>query len=298
VTAAGSTILVTGARGQLGCELAAALAPCGSVIAVDRAALDLADRDAIMRTVRAVNPALIVNAGAYTAVDLAEKERDLAFAVNAKAPEVLAAEAKRLGAVLIHYSTDYVFDGKQGVPYDEDTAPDPQNVYGASKRAGELAIAASAAAALVFRTSWVYGLRGRNFLLTIRRLARERDTLTIVNDQIGVPNWCRTLASATATLVGRGLPYLRERTGLYHMSSTGQTTWYDFARAIVGDVPRPRIIAIATADYPTPARRPAYGVLDTTRFTRTFGFALPDWADDLRLCVTSPAEPPPRAHVG
>ena len=167
MTATRATILVTGARGQLGCELAAALARCGNVVAVDRAALDLADRDAVVRTVRAVNPALIVNAGAYTAVDLAEKERDLAFAVNAQAPDVLATEAKRLDAVLIHYSTDYVFDGKQRIPYDEDAAPDPQNVYGASKRAGEQAIAASGAVALVFRTSWVYGLRGRNFLLTI-----------------------------------------------------------------------------------------------------------------------------------
>jgi dTDP-4-dehydrorhamnose reductase len=297
VTAARSTILVTGAGGQLGCELAAALVRSGNVVAFDRTALDLADRDAIVRMVRAVNPALIVNAAAYTAVDLAEKERDLAFAVNAQAPEILAAEAKRLGAVLIHYSTDYVFNGMQRVPYDEDAAPDPQNIYGASKRAGEQAIAVSGAEALVFRTSWVYGLRGRNFLLTIRRLARERDTLTIVADQVGVPNWCRTLASATATLVGRGLPYLRERAGLYHMSSAGQTTWYDFARAIIGDVTRPRIVAIATEDYPTPAKRPAYGVLDTARFTRTFGFSLPHWADALQLCVTSPAEPPLQATV-
>jgi dTDP-4-dehydrorhamnose reductase len=298
MTAARATILVTGARGQLGFELARALAPHGEVLATDRAALDLADADAIRRTLRAAAPALIVNAGAYTAVDLAEKEREAAFAINARAPEVLAEEARRLDALLLHYSTDYVFDGARRVPYDENVAPNPQNVYGASKRAGEQAIAASGAAALVFRTSWVYGLRGRNFLLTIRRLAQERETLTVVADQVGVPNWCRTLALATAELVARGVPYLRARTGLYHLSSTGQATWYDFARAIVGDVPRPRIVAITTAEYPTPARRPPYGVLDTGRFRRTFGFELPDWRADLQRCVTSPAEPPMPARVG
>jgi dTDP-4-dehydrorhamnose reductase len=298
MTAPRARILVTGARGQLGCELAGALAPHGEVIALDRAALDLADRDAIARAVRAAAPSLIVNAGAYTAVDLAEGERNLAFAVNARAPEVLAEEARRQDAVLIHYSTDYVFDGTQRFPYDENAAPNPQNAYGASKLEGERAIAASGAAALVFRTSWVYGLRGRNFLLTIRRLAQERDTLSVVADQVGVPNWCRTLALATATLVGRGLPYLRERAGLYHLSSTGQATWFDFARAIVGDVARPRIVAIATADYPTPARRPAYGVLDTTRFRQGFAFALPDWTEDLRRCVASPAEPQGAVAVG
>jgi dTDP-4-dehydrorhamnose reductase len=290
-------ILVTGAAGQLGCELAAALAACGRVVALDRAGLDLADRDAIVRTVRALHPSLIFNAAAYTAVDRAETERDLAYAVNAQAPQTLAEEARRTGAVLIHYSTDYVFDGAQRVAYDENDAPNPQSVYGASKLAGERAIAASGAASLVFRTSWVYGLRGRNFLLTIRRLARERETLSVVADQVGVPNWCRRLAAATAALVGRGLPYLRERAGLYHLSSTGQATWYDFARAIVGDAARPRVVPITTAEYPTPARRPAFAVLDTTRFTRAFGFALPHWEHDLRECLASPPEPPRCAAV-
>lgn len=290
-------ILVTGARGQLGCELAAALSVHGDVVAVDRAALDLADPAAIVRKVRAVAPALIVNAGAYTAVDRAEQERERAFVVNANAPGVLAEEAKRIGALLIHYSTDYVFDGTQGVPYDETARPNPLNVYGASKLEGERAIAAAGASALIFRTSWVYGLRGSNFLLTIRRLAAERDELRIVADQHGVPNWCRPLAEATATLVGRGVPYLAERAGLYHLSATGATSWYEFARAIVGTAAIPRVVPIATADYPTPARRPAYGVLATGMFQRAFGFALPEWRAMLQACVTSPAEPPPRVRV-
>lgn len=292
------TILVTGARGQLGYELAAALQAHGDVVAVDRAALDLADAGAIVRTVRAVVPALIVNAGAYTAVDRAEQERERAFAVNASAPGILAEEARKLGAMLIHYSTDYVFDGTKAVPYDEQARPNPLNVYGASKLAGEHAIVAARASALIFRTSWVYGLRGSNFLLTIRRLAAERDELRIVADQQGVPNWCRALAGATATLVGRGVPYLAERAGLYHLSATGATTWYEFARAIVGTAAVPRVVPITTADFPALARRPAYGVLATGAFQRAFGFALPDWRTMLQSCVTSPVEPAPRLPVG
>ncbi len=287
------TILVTGAQGQIGFELARLLTPMGSVVAMDRATLDLSDADAIVATVRRLTPALIVNAGAYTAVDRAESEADLARAVNARAPGVLAEEAKRLAAVLIHFSTDYVFDGLRTSPYPEDAPAAPQNVYGASKLEGERSIAAAGAHALVLRTSWVYGLRGRNFLLTIRRLAAERDVLTVVDDQTGVPNWSRTLAAATARIVGAGLPALAERAGLYHLSCRGQASWYDFARAILGDRAHPRLVPIATADYPTPARRPAYGVLETARFERTFGFALPDWREDLAACLASTAEPPP-----
>jgi dTDP-4-dehydrorhamnose reductase len=287
-----ATILVTGARGQLGRELAISLAACGNVIALDRTALDLADRDSVVTSVRAIAPALIVNAGAYTAVDRAEQERDVAFAVNGNAPAILAEEAKRLNAVVIHYSTDYVFAGTQRMPYDENVTPNPLNAYGESKLAGERAIAASGASAIVLRTSWVYSLRGSNFLLTIRRLASERDELRIVADQIGVPNWARSLADATATLVGRGMPYLAERAGLYHMSSRGHTTWYEFARAIVGEQTRARIVPITTAEYPTPARRPAYGVLNTAKFEHTFGLTLPHWETALQSCVTSPEEPP------
>ena len=278
-------ILLTGAAGQVGFELAQLLAPIGDVVATDRSTLDLADAGAIAAVVRRETPAIVINAGAYTAVDVAERERDAAFAVNGRAPGVLAEEARRLGALLIHYSTDYVFDGAASAPYDESSPVAPLGVYGASKLEGERAIAASGAHALVLRTSWVYGLHGKNFLRTIQRLAAERDELTIVADQTGTPNWSRSLAEATVRLVARGVGDLRERAGLYHMSSTGATTWHGFARAIVGDVQRPRVTPIATADYPTPARRPAYGVLATARFERTFGFALPPWQDALAACL-------------
>ena len=280
-------ILLTGAQGQVGYELARLLPAHGDVVATDRATLDLAQPDAIVAVMRDARPDLVVNTGAYTAVDAAERETAAAFAVNARAPQILAEEARRSGALLLHYSTDYVFDGSATTPYDEDAPTGPLNVYGQSKLDGELAIAASGARALILRTSWVYGLRGKNFLLTIRRLAAERDELRIVADQTGTPNWSRTLATATAALVAQGLPYLDERAGLYHFSSTGATTWHGFAAAIVGDAGKARVTKITTAEYPTPARRPAYGVLATTRFRDTFGHGLPPWRDALAACLAS-----------
>ena len=278
-------ILLTGADGQLGQVLRDALGPHGEVHATSRRELDLANADSLSAAVRALKPAIIVNAAAYTAVDRAEDERDLAFAVNARAPAVLAEEAKRSGAILVHFSTDYVFDGMGRTPYPEDAPAAPLNVYGASKLAGEEAITASGADALVFRTSWVYGARGSNFLLTIRRLAAERDELRIVADQIGVPNWTHTLAGAVQRVIGTGIPAMRERAGIYHLSSTGEASWYDFARAIVGHASRPRVVPITTAEFPRPARRPAYAVLDTAKFTRKFGFALPGWPPELEACL-------------
>ena len=278
-------ILLTGASGQVGGELAKLLPAHGEVIAADRASLDLSNPDAVASAMRDARPDVVVNAGAYTAVDLAERERDLAFAVNARAPQVLAEEARRMGALLVHYSTDYVFDGRATSPYDEDAATAPLNVYGASKLEGERAIAASGATAVVLRTSWVYGLTGKNFFLTIRRLARERDELRIVADQTGTPNWSRDLAEATVRLVALGPDALAGRAGLYHLSARGSTTWHGFARAIVGDAPKPLVIPIPTSEYPTPARRPAYGVLATDRFERTFGFCLPAWQEGLAGCL-------------
>ena len=278
-------ILLTGATGQIGYELARLLPRHGDLTALDRPGLDFADVEAIRSTVRALQPGLIVNAAAYTAVDDAEREPSLAETVNARAPGVLAEEAKRLGALLIHFSTDYVFDGAAAAPYDESAPTSPLNVYGRSKLHGEQAIAATGAAAIVLRTSWVYASRGRNFLLTIRRLAAERDELRVVADQFGVPNWSRAIAEATVRLLGRGVRELASRAGLYHLSGHGQASWFEFARAIVGEVARPKVTPIATAEYPTAAARPAYSVLATAKFEQAFGFGLPEWREMLRACL-------------
>jgi dTDP-4-dehydrorhamnose reductase len=278
-------LLLSGAAGQIGFELARLLPAHSDVYALDRAELDLADRDAIVGAVRRLRPDIIVNAAAYTAVDRAETDVDRAYAINAHAPAVLAEEAKRLGAVMIHYSTDYVFDGSSATPYAEDSSANPLNVYGRSKLEGERAIAAVGGAHLILRTSWVYGLRGQNFLLTMRRLARERDEIRIVSDQRGVPNWSREIARITASLVGLGSSKLAAHGGLYHLSARGSATWFDFARAIFGDVARPALVPITSAQYPTPARRPAYGVLAPDKFESTFGFVLPDWRSVLRACL-------------
>jgi dTDP-4-dehydrorhamnose reductase len=283
------TILLTGAAGQIGYELSRVLPRHGELEALDRSQLDLADVDAIRARLRASKPQLIVNAAAYTSVDQAERESALAEAINARAPGVLAEEAKRIGAVLIHYSTDYVFDGSANTPYTEEAPTSPLNVYGVSKLQGEQAIAASGAHAIVLRTSWVYASRGRNFFVTIRKLAAERDELRIVADQRGVPNWSRALGEATSALVARGPAELASRSGLYHLSGQGEASWFEFARAIVGDVDRPRVTPITTAEYPTAARRPPYAVLATAKLERTFGLRLPHWREMLRDCLAEVA---------
>jgi len=281
------TILLTGAGGQLGRELLPALARQGEVVAFDRAALDLARPDAILSAMRLVKPAIVVNAGAYTNVDQAEREPELADAVNGMAPGVIAEEAKRSGALVVHFSTDYVFDGEARSPYDEDHPVAPRSAYGRSKLAGERAIAQSGASALVFRTSWVYGLAGRNFLVTMRRLAGERSVLRVVDDQTGTPNWTRDLARATAAVLAHDRRWLDERAGLYHLSSRGDTTWCGFARAILADRPDVTVEAITTAEYPTPARRPRYSVLATARAERALGVVLPHWGDGLAACLAA-----------
>lgn len=269
-------ILLTGATGQVGWELRKTLAPLGDLRAFDRFGLDLADVPPLVATVRALQPEVIVNAAAYTAVDKAETERDLAFAVNATAPRVLAEEAKRIGARLVHFSTDYVFDGTKDAPYVEDDAPDPINVYGASKLAGERTIVGTGCRHLILRTSWVYGPRGKNFYLTMLRLAKERPELKVVDDQVGAPTSSLEIARATATLLDKGAQ------GLYHMTAAGETSWCGFARAILArtGIATP-VVAIRTEDYPTPAKRPRNSRLDCARLRTEFGVSLAPWEDQL-----------------
>jgi dTDP-4-dehydrorhamnose reductase len=284
-------ILLTGANGQVGWELRRTLSSLGEVVALDSKAMNLADADAVRRTVREMAPTIIVNPAAYTAVDKAESEAELANRVNAVAPGVLADEAARLDALLVHYSTDYVFDGSEARPWREDDACGPLNVYGATKLAGEQAIQASGCRHLIFRTSWVYGARGSNFLLTMRRLLRERPELKIVADQIGAPTWCRDLAEATAQVLSQivspasgfaaDAPW-----GVYHMTNAGETSWHGFAEAIRAlDGAGAHLIPIPGSDYPTPARRPLNSRLDNGKLERVFGLRLQDWREALALCV-------------
>ena len=287
---ASGRILLAGRNGQLGHELLRTLAPLGEVIALDRAALDLGDESAIRAALRRLRPSLVVNAAAYTAVDQAESQTDLAFAINARAPAVLAQEAAALGARLIHYSTDYVFAGdKPQGAYTETDPTGPINAYGRSKLAGEQAIAAVGGEHLILRTSWVYGAHGANFVKTVIRLARERETLSIVADQIGAPTSSRLIAEATAVLAmqlasrGDAAPG-----GIYHLQAAGETSWHEFAGLIVErlraedaqSVRCRELVPIPASAYPTPARRPANSRLDCARIARSFGLRLPHWRDD------------------
>jgi dTDP-4-dehydrorhamnose reductase len=286
-------ILLTGASGQLGCELAGLLT-AHDVFAPSRAACDLANPRSIRDAVRNARPDLIINPAAYTAVDRAEQEPELARAINAIAPAVLADEGRRLGVPLLHFSTDYVFSGEASVPYTEDHPAAPINVYGHTKLEGEQAVLASGCAHVILRTSWVYSRHGRNFLLTIERLARERTRLSIVADQRGTPNWARELARATVALAGIGRDELSARAGIYHLSGQGETTWHGFAEAIVASMQLARAVAVeplATVDYPTPARRPAYSVLDGAKLERAFGLVLPRWEDSLSECQRGAVRP-------
>jgi dTDP-4-dehydrorhamnose reductase len=284
-------ILLTGANGQVGWELQRSLAPLGEVVALDRDELDLANNDALRQRVRDLAPQAIVNAAAYTAVDRAESEPDLARAINAIAPGVLAEEAKRLDAVLVHYSTDYVFDGTKAGAYVENDPTNPLSVYGRTKLEGEQAIGATGCRHLTLRTSWVYAARGHNFALTMLRLARERRGLRIVDDQIGAPTWCREIAKATAALLSAGFA-APGADGLYHLTASGATSWFGFAQAIfespemvrLGIVP-PTLEAIPASAYPTPARRPANSRLDCSRLERQAGIRLGPWDAALARCL-------------
>jgi dTDP-4-dehydrorhamnose reductase len=286
-------ILVTGGAGQVGWELRRALAIFGEVVAPSRDLLDLASADSIVAAVRGVRPRLIVNAAAYTGVDKAESESGLAMQINGDAPRILAEQAALQGAALIHYSTDYVFDGAKAEPYREGDEAAPINVYGRTKLAGEQGVMAATAPYLVFRTSWVYGPRGRNFLLTMLRLGTERKELKVVDDQFGAPTSARLIAEATAAAVARNfsggrldVDAFRETGGLYHLTAAGRTTWYGFAQAILsGREGVAKVLPIPTSGYPTPARRPQNSVLDNSKLEKQFGFSLPDWKTGLTLCL-------------
>lgn len=305
-------ILLTGKNGQVGHDLQRFLPRLGEVVALDRQQLDLSRFDEIRRVIREIRPTLIVNAAAYTAVDQAEKEHSLARAINAEAPAIMAEEARRIGAALVHYSTDYVFDGTKNSPYEEADPTDPINVYGKTKLAGEQAVRASGAHHLIFRTAWVYSTRGKNFLLTILRLATEREELRIVNDQMGAPTWSREIAHATAKVLERLLDRAgntsawTELSGTYHMTAGGETSWFEFAKAILDEARKQvvptvswfstamhgkpllarQLTPITTAEYPTPAKRPAYSVLSNARVAQAFGIELADWRMQLyRACA-------------
>lgn len=291
-------ILLTGVTGQVGWELQQTLMSLGEVIPVGRNVsnpmhMDLAQPDSIRRIIREVKPDLIVNPAAYTAVDKAESEEELAMAINGVAPGVIAEETVKLGAAIIHYSTDYVFDGKSNIPYTEEDEPDPQNVYGKTKLAGEQAIQAVGVPHLILRTSWVYGLRGKNFLLTMLKLAREREEIRVVDDQIGAPTWSRMIAEATVQILsqaeGNMSDFLADKGGLYHLTASGQTSWYGFAKAIfehdTGSRILQRLLAITSEQYPTPAKRPGYSLLDSQKLSNTFELAMSEWERCLELAL-------------
>lgn len=284
-------ILLLGKNGQIGWELQRTLAPLGEVTALDVHDLDLTDGPAIRSAMRSTRPTLIVNAAAYTAVDKAESEPDLAMALNGTAPGILAEEAANQNALLVHYSTDYVFDGAKKTPYTELDAPNPISTYGKTKLAGEEAIINSGCRHLILRTSWVYGLRGHNFLLTIMRLAAERNELSIVNDQYGAPTWCRMVAEATAQIIATGLT-AKNVEGIYHLTAAGETTWYGFTEAIINQASargllenKPALKAIGTIDYQTAAQRPKNSLLDNSALHSAFGLKLPDWASSLSMAL-------------
>jgi dTDP-4-dehydrorhamnose reductase len=287
--------MVFGRTGQLGWELRQKLACFGGVAGAGSPEVDFSKPDSIRKAVRAAEPAVIVNAAAYTAVDKAESEPDLAWAINATAPGVLAEEAKRLGCILVHYSTDYVFDGEKQGSYVETDAPNPLNVYGTTKLAGDLSIESVGGNYMILRTSWVYGARGSNFLLTMLRLAKEREELRIVDDQTGAPTSSECIAQATAKVLAQVLPPagigLKGRSGIYNLTCSGETTWFGFAKALLtrsaesSGIAVPKLIPIKTTEYPRPARRPANSRLSCKRLEETFGVRMPHWEDALSLVL-------------
>lgn len=286
------SILLLGRHGQVAWELQRTLQTIGNVTTLGSADLDLADGEQIRATVRQLRPQMVVNAAAYTAVDKAESEVEMARSINSIAPTILAEEAKQLGALLVHYSTDYIFDGQKNGAYLEDDATNPLGVYGQTKLEGEQGIQSVNCDHLILRTTWVYGMRGKNFLLTILRLAAERPELKIVADQIGAPTWSRSIATVTGQILSQWSK--NPAPGIYHLSGGGATSWHGFAKKIVEyarqqdlnrDLLVERILPIGTSDYPTPAQRPANSRLDNSKLRHTFGLGLPDWEQDLALAI-------------
>ncbi|WP_295481212.1 dTDP-4-dehydrorhamnose reductase [uncultured Pseudomonas sp.] len=283
-------ILVCGHHGQLAQALHGALADLGELHLLGRDQLDLANPEALRAPLRRLAPDLIVNAAAHTAVDQAESEAELAYAINAEGPRVLAEEAARLKAPLIHYSTDYVFDGSKTSAYTEADTPNPLGVYGQSKLAGEQAITAVGGEHLILRTSWVYSLHGRNFLLTMQRLLQERAQLKVVSDQIGAPTWAGTLAASTRALIERWQSGESGAWGTYHLTAQGETSWFGFAQAIAAHLqarglPCAELLPIPSSEYPTPARRPLNSRLDCSRLAQQWHVSLPHWQQALNDCL-------------
>lgn len=288
-------ILLFGKIGQVGWELQRALAPLGEVIALDYPEIDFADPNSLRRVVQEARPQVIVNAAAYTAVDKAESEPELAWAINASAPGLLAEEAHRLGAAMIHYSTEYVFDGALGRPYLETDLPNPLNEYGRSKLGGEQAVQGAGGSYLIMRTSWVYSNRQGGFVNKVLGWARQQRTLRIVSDQVGSPTWCRMLAEITAQLLAMGgkdvAGWLVERRGLYHLAGSGNATRLEWAQAILDCDPRKEeqvteeILPARTSEFPTPAQRPLHAPLNCDLFPETFGLRLPEWKTALRMAL-------------
>jgi dTDP-4-dehydrorhamnose reductase len=287
-------ILVTGRNGQVGYELRRTISTLGNIIAVDRKEMDLCDPDQIRQQIQNTKPDLIINTAAYTAVDQAESDAETAMQINGTAPGIIAAEAKKIGAAMIHYSTDYVFDGSKSTPYLETDTPNPVSIYGKTKLAGEQAVQAVGLPHLILRTSWVYGKHGKNFYNTILRLAHEREELGIVDDQVGCPTWSRTIAETTAQLIAQQLltkegNYFSDCSGIYNLVSKGQTSWYKFAKRFLELDPRraeqtlTKLKPIGTDQYPTPAKRPTYSVMSTQKLESTFSLAMPQWEHCVEL---------------
>lgn len=287
-------ILLIGKIGQVGWELRRTLAPMARITDVDFPDIDLTRGDSIQRWVRETRPNIVINAAAYTAVDKAESEPDKAMKINGVAPGILAEEARKAGALLVHYSTDYVFNGSKTTPYVETDAPAPLGTYGRTKLAGDEAVRAAGGAHLIFRLCWVYGARGQNFMLTMMRLAREREQLRVVGDQVGCPTWSRMIAETTTLALKQvvAAPEAGAFTGTYHLAASGVTSWHGFAQAIVNLMPAAgrkcsAVEAITTAEYPTPTQRPAYSVLGCDKLERAFGLRLPHWEDSLKQIMES-----------